>query len=329
MADAQKSICILMPYFGKWPVWATLFFRGCRFNSSIHWLFFTDCPVPADAPANVKFFPMSFDELRRNIALKTGVEKLASAPYKLCDFRHAYGEIFEGYIAGYDYFGYGDMDVLYGDLRKFLTDDVLRYDIVSFHDFGTSGFLCLFRNTPEIRSAYRKLPNWAELAAQPEYARADEEGIMELIPKERLYLREYFCSPFPLIRWKDGTYTPPREWYWTEGSVRNSFDDEEYLCFHFFSWKNRWHHWRKSKPLIHCDSALVSGVRVNDFGFHGMESRAELTSFRSKIYDAWHRLSSIGGSYRFESGRLKKGSQEVTLRGIFADICKHVRSFLK
>ncbi len=318
MGAVRQSILILMPYFGRWPEWSELFFRSCGFNSSIEWLFLTDCPVPADAPKNVRFVKISFADFCRDACAKLGLKSPITNPYKLCDLRLAFGELFEKEISGYDYFGYGDVDVLFGDLRRFLTPEVLSHDVVSFHDFGLSGFFCLYRNTAEIRGAYKKLGTFEGLMAKPEYARGDEEGILPLLPKERVYLREYYCSPFPLIKWKDGSFEGPKEWYWREGSVRNSFDAEEYMCFHFFAWKSRWNHWRKSKRVVHLDQRAEKEVRINALGFHRGSSK-------SALYDLRHRIASVGASYRIEGRRLKKGAHDASLGEIMSDIGKQLK----
>ena len=44
-----------------------------------------------------------------------------SDPYKLCDLKPAYGHIHERDIAGYRFFGYGDIDIVYGQISDFYT----------------------------------------------------------------------------------------------------------------------------------------------------------------------------------------------------------------
>jgi len=39
----MQSITILIPYFGKFPEWADLYFETVRKNSSINFIFYTDC----------------------------------------------------------------------------------------------------------------------------------------------------------------------------------------------------------------------------------------------------------------------------------------------
>ena len=75
-------------------------------------------------------------------------------PYKFCDFRAAYGEVFAEYLAGYDFWGHCDIDLLWGDIRAFVTDEVLtKYDRVYTH-----GHCCLYKNTACVNSWYRTLP---------------------------------------------------------------------------------------------------------------------------------------------------------------------------
>ena len=52
------------------------------------------------------------------------------SPYKLCDFKPAYGEIFNEFISSFDYWGYCDVDLIWGNIRKFLSNDLLdkEYD---------------------------------------------------------------------------------------------------------------------------------------------------------------------------------------------------------
>lgn len=51
----------------------------------------------------------------------TASEKLSFAvnigyPYKLCDFKPAYGFLFPEIIKRYDFWGHGDIDVVYGNI---------------------------------------------------------------------------------------------------------------------------------------------------------------------------------------------------------------------
>ena len=53
-------------------------------------------------------------------------EIVLNEPYDLCDFKVAYGEIFQEYLEPYDFWGFCDCDLIYGDIRHFLTEELLE-----------------------------------------------------------------------------------------------------------------------------------------------------------------------------------------------------------
>lgn len=44
---------IIIPYFGKWPVWFDLYLKSARENECIDFYFFTDCPLPQNIYGNL------------------------------------------------------------------------------------------------------------------------------------------------------------------------------------------------------------------------------------------------------------------------------------
>lgn len=68
--------------------------------------------------------------------------------YKLCDFRPAYGYIFEYLIKGFDYWGYCDIDLIYGDIRKYLPKNMYEYP-----KLFTLGHFTLIKNEPRYNTA--------------------------------------------------------------------------------------------------------------------------------------------------------------------------------
>jgi hypothetical protein len=86
-----------------------------------------------------------------------GFEVRPSAPYKLCDFKPAYGHLFEEFLTGWDYWGYIDLDVIYGDIRRFLSLARLEaYDVFTARKEYLVGHFTLFRNTPRITRLYQQ-----------------------------------------------------------------------------------------------------------------------------------------------------------------------------
>jgi hypothetical protein len=94
---------------------------------------------------------MSFDDFRKRVQATFDFPITLDRPYKLCDFRPAYGSILEDYLQNYDFWGYCDLDMIFGDIRKFCPEEILsKYDKIF-----TRGHLTLYRNTPEVCRYYR------------------------------------------------------------------------------------------------------------------------------------------------------------------------------
>lgn len=150
----MKKIFII-PYYGDFPNYFELFLKTCEKNIYFDWLIFTDIEVKVALPNNVTVIKISFAELRNFIQKKFDFQIALNTPYKLCDYKPAYGYIFSEYLENYDYWGYCDLDVLFGDLSKILPDEtILQYDKI-----GHLGHLSLFRNIPDINTAFMEKVN--------------------------------------------------------------------------------------------------------------------------------------------------------------------------
>jgi len=177
----MKTIMMLMPYFGRWPEWMDLYIETCKANPTVDWLFFTDCGEPANRAVNVQYANTTLAEVSDLASRKLGCDVNLASATKVCDLRPAYGKLFEDYTGGYDYWGHGDIDVIYGDLRRFLTDDLLQYNSLSFHRHRVSGHFCLYRNCPEMNRKYLCIQGWHGKMRSPALLALDEEAMYRVI----------------------------------------------------------------------------------------------------------------------------------------------------
>lgn len=119
----MKTIVIIFPYFGKLPAQYNIWRQSALRNPTVDFMFFTDADVqPAD---NIIVHRMPFSQFQHLVQQAFSFTVVLDRPYKLCEYKQAYGHILQHYISGYDYWGFGDLDLVYGDLRAFLTDEVL------------------------------------------------------------------------------------------------------------------------------------------------------------------------------------------------------------
>ena len=154
----MKDICFIVPYFGNLPDNFQLWLDSCKCNNTVNWLLFLDDQSSYEYSANVKVNFITFESFRRKIQSFYDFTISLDTPYKICDFRPAYGEIFSTELEGYDFWGYCDTDMIFGDIRHFISEEILsHYDKVL-----TRGHFTLLRNSPTINSIYRKKINGTE-----------------------------------------------------------------------------------------------------------------------------------------------------------------------
>lgn len=122
------KIRMIILYFGSFPNYFQFFLDSCRKNKEIEWLIFTDNKMNYDYPNNVKTESFSFDEMKEYIRNKFDFDINIDNVHKLCEYKPAFGYLFEDWLVGYDYWGYCDIDVIYGNILKFLPENLEQYD---------------------------------------------------------------------------------------------------------------------------------------------------------------------------------------------------------
>lgn len=137
------KIAIIVPYFGKMPNYFQLFLNSCASNKKFDWLILSDDKTKYDYPENVHFIQMTFQECQDLAQSKFDFQIELGRPQKLCDYKCAYGRIFEQFLQDYDWWGHCDLDQIFGDLEAFITEDMLRH----YDKIGSLGHLTLYRNT--------------------------------------------------------------------------------------------------------------------------------------------------------------------------------------
>lgn len=141
----MRKCCFIIPYFGRFHNYFPLFLKTCSWNKDFNWLVFTDDNTPYDYPENFKVVKMSFVELKELIQSKFDFEITLNSPYKLCDYKPAYGYIFEDYLKNFRFWGHCDVDTLMGNLSGFITEDLLD----GYDKIFCLGHMVLYRNSYE------------------------------------------------------------------------------------------------------------------------------------------------------------------------------------
>lgn len=113
----------------------------------------------------VHVIPTTLVELKKRFEEKLQMPVCLNNAYKLCDYKPMYGVVFDDYLKEFDFWGHCDTDMIFGDIRQMITDDLLsRYDRIL-----TRGHLSLYRNIDEVNhffmrsEKYDRILSWKEI----------------------------------------------------------------------------------------------------------------------------------------------------------------------
>ena len=215
-------IRLIVPHFGQRPSYLSLVLRSMAHNPDVHWLLLTDRPV-ADVPSNVAVQLGTFADMVARIRGCFDFPISLERPYKLCDFRPAFGEIFSEELAGYDFWGHCDLDVIFGRIREHLPPEAFNADKVLFQ-----GNFALYRNTAEAAAWFRHETDgvsYRQVMMTPEAMHFDEwAGIYRIV--RDLGVRYWqqdriFDLSFSTYRTRAETADgdKPRRYAWEHGEV--------------------------------------------------------------------------------------------------------------
>lgn len=172
--NMDSTICLIIPYFGKWPVYLDLFFYTVAKQDHFQVILFSDIDYDGELPQNVKMIHFTLDEFNQLASHRLGFGISLKNPYKLCDFKPAYGFIFQDYISDYSHWAFGDLDLIYGRISEILPANWFDYDVLSFREEWISGSFSVMKNTSYINTLFTKSRSYKEAFMSPEHQAFDE-----------------------------------------------------------------------------------------------------------------------------------------------------------
>lgn len=172
----QYSIALVTCWYGDYPWYFPYFIKSCIYNPTIDFIIITEntLEIP-NKPDNVIVIHKSLEEVKAEAGKKLGFDLNFDNAYKFCDLKPAYGLFFQDLLEKYDFWGHGDIDMVYGDIRSFITPDVLNeYDLINSQKEFITGTFCLYRNNETMRNLFKDSPNYQRVFTAPEYMGFDE-----------------------------------------------------------------------------------------------------------------------------------------------------------
>lgn len=251
----MKSIALITCWYGPFPWYFPYFVFSCKYNPTVDFIIVTDNEDEIqNKPDNFKIIYTKFEDLKSNFSEKMGFKVSLDYPYKLCDFKPAYGYLFPDIIKKYDFWGHIDLDIVFGDIREFITDELLsNYDVISSRHDYTAGYFTLFRNQQYLNTLFKRSKDYIKIFTKPQNFWFDECGsltcklknandvlfcandiesmtyVVKMAEKES-GLRSYF--DFMVI---DGL---PGKIHWKNGKIYYK-DTFEAIFYHLIQFKNK------------------------------------------------------------------------------------------
>ena len=301
----KNNIALLLPYFGKLPPYFGFYLKSLE-GKHLDVLFFSDLEIGSH-PDNFKVIRMTFDELRELAHNRLGTGIGLTTPKKLCDFKPMYGRIFEEWLNGYDFWMFGDCDLVFGRAFNDLLDSLASggWDVMSVRKPWVSGPCCLLRNSETVRTLFTRARNWKEVAGESGannlwdecgacFHPRLESGEMTMADCERIR------DSFGAVVWRSSDIRFFHEDHITECGLKGRMvemrgdgslwlDGEEIAVFHFIGVKTRRYFKWAEVPY-----ERASGFVIDDAGFYVTERER---SWRWWI-NRWRKLRAVFASLR-------------------------------
>lgn len=252
----MTRIALINCYFGKsWPEYFKHFLFSCKYNPDVDFFLFTNLEAPFHVP-NVHFIKISsLTEFSKLAGEKLNLSINILDGYKLCDFKPAYGLIFQDYLQGYDFWGYCDIDIIFGNIRYFITEKLLKkYDVISPHKNYPAGFFTLLKNNEQCINLFKQSKDYAHILQNTRHFCFDEcnfefnlvhlKDITEIkteiesftLVLRRLELQNQIKYYHKNIV-QEFVYSTV-DHHWVQGNIYNTVTEKQYLLIHLINLKD-------------------------------------------------------------------------------------------
>lgn len=160
----MKRVALVLPWVGDRPAYWRLWQRSAAGRAF-------------DILVVEKALP-EFSNLIREKLFPSDAQFALASGYKLCDLKPMYGLLFEEQLNGYDYWAFGDCDVLYGRKLDMWIEEAIaaEADVASTQAEYCAGPFTLVKNCEKCNRLFEKVEIWTELLARPQVMAFDELG---------------------------------------------------------------------------------------------------------------------------------------------------------
>lgn len=298
----MKTIALVILYFGKMPLFYQTWKITALHNKTIDFYLYTDDKT-IQSEGNIHVTYISWEKMKKYIQEKYSFKLALEYTYKICDLKPAFGEIFYDVIKDYDFWGYCDIDLLFGDIRHFLTDEILETSERCFYN----GHLSIYKNNSKMNALYRYSEkggyprvNYKQCFESPNSFYFDEyrgmyiKCIINDIPVfDELDIRRDPLEGKRKFYWRSGTEISQYVILWKNGrlyAVDNQCQEYELIYAHFY----------RRKFVIANLPQKVNSIVISprSVQFNTSVTQEEFKAQEGKMYELKYKLSILWKSLK-------------------------------
>lgn len=249
---------LIQLWIGEIPDYFWFHYETTKNLKDVEFLIFTDCNLVVDCQ-KYKIIPVTKEEIEGKISSMLNYNFKITSSKKFNDLKSCFGELFEEHLYDCDFFGFYDIDTLFGDFQKWIFPHMNDYDVISFADSIHHNRLCgpftIFRNTYENSRLYRNRLDEFLRSLNSDSIEGFEEHQLTQIALEKCRVKLIYDSiNCETHNGGKNTYDA----YWSGGKV--FVNNEEKLLYHFY---------RKNKTKLNKVGNLITATYektiVDDF----------------------------------------------------------------
>lgn len=245
---------------GPLPNYFGYYVSSCKRNKTVDYVVINDTIQSSYQDENIQFLKMNLEEFNSfasNI-LKQGIH--LNSAWKINEIKPLFGNIFKDLLTSYDFWGWCDLDIIWGEIRSFLTDDLLNhYDVVTTKVNWSAGHFTLFKNTDLCNNLYTRNKTVISLLNDPVYYAFEESCHRwngEIFSFEDLEQRKLPVSMFDIIKkaelsgelhvhFKDIIREHPQaiNYSYKNGRLTDLDNGEEFMYYHLITVKKIWRYY--------------------------------------------------------------------------------------
>jgi len=292
----SPKILLIECWLGPLPPWRPIYEASCKANPHLDFLVLTDQVNSPKRDANIIWEPITGERLEELIKEHYRFQGPLGSAWDLTKLKPAYGALFSRFLTGYQFWGFHDSDLVWGDTRRFLTEERLAaYDVLTASAAWMVGHFSIFKLNTSAALPHLLIADYWNLIQKENHKGVcvDEEILdhalarMERQSKIRVLRAQWLLGDGLHPRWKkralerlrsrdtdDDDYVFEHgQCRWDGLSVVHEATGREALYFHFQHWKRKYSLENVSySPLVAEYRFRADRIEAVRFKSHGLAS---------------------------------------------------------